>query len=95
MTTELKIGQAYIIDDQPMVLTEINFRGRWDQKGPYFYFTDGRYGFGRVLGNRESDQELLENLQVAEGVDPAVILQNLKDSVNAMANHYERNNSNR
>ena len=88
MTTELKIGQAYIIDDKPMVLTEINYRGRWDQKGPYFYFTDGSYGFGRVLGNRESDQEILENLQVAEGVDPAVILQNLKDSVNAMSKHY-------
>jgi len=88
MKTELKIGQAYIIDDQPMVLTEINYRGRWDQKGPYFYFTDGRYGFGRVLGHKDSDQEILENLQVAEGVDPAVILQNLKDSVNAMSKHY-------
>ena len=88
MKTELKIGQAYIIDDKPMVLTEINYRGRWDQKGPYFYFTDGRYGFGRVLGNRESDQEILENLQVAVGVDPAVILQNLKYSVNAMSKHY-------
>ena len=88
MKTELKIGQAYIIDDKPMVLTEINYRGRWDQKGPYFYFTDGRYGFGRVLGHRESDQEILENLQVAVGVDPAVILQNLKYSVNAMSKHY-------
>jgi len=88
MKTELKIGQAYIIDDQPMVLTEINYRGRWDQKGPYFYFTDGRYGGGRVLGNKDSDQEILENLQVAEGVDPAVIIQNLKDSVNAMSKHY-------
>ena len=87
--SNLQIGQAYIIDDQPMVLTEINYRGRWDQKGPYFYFTDGRYGFGKVLGARVSDQEILENLQVAEGVDPAVILQNLKDSVNAMARHYE------
>jgi len=88
MKTELKIGQAYIIDDQPMVLTEINYRGRWDQKGPYFYFTDGRYGFGRVLGYKDSDQEILENLQMAKGVDPAVILQNLKDSVNAMSKHY-------
>ena len=88
MKTELKIGQAYIIDDQPMVLTEINYRGRWDQKGPHFCFTDGRYGFGRVLGYKDSDQEILENLQVAEGVDPAVILQNLKDSVNAMSKHY-------
>ena len=88
MKTELKIGQAYIIEDKPMVLTEINYRGRWDQKGPYFYFTDGRYGFGRVLGYKDSDQEILENLQVAEGVDPAVILQYLKDSVNAMSKHY-------
>ena len=88
MKTELKIGQAYIIDDQPMVLTEINYRGRWDQKGPYFYFTDGRYGSGRVLGYKDSDQEILENLQMAKGVDPAVILQNLKDSVNAMSKHY-------
>tara|TARA_R100000458_G_C8256747_1_gene232767 strand:- start:510 stop:785 length:276 start_codon:yes stop_codon:yes gene_type:complete len=89
MKTELKIGQAYIIDDKPMVLTEINYRGRWNQKGPYFYFTDGRYGFGRVLGNRESDQEILENLQVAEGVDPFEILQNLSISSIAMAKHYE------
>tara|TARA_Y100000401_G_scaffold4002_1_gene2806 strand:- start:1463 stop:1732 length:270 start_codon:yes stop_codon:yes gene_type:complete len=88
MKTELKIGQAYIIEDKPMVLTEINYRGRWDQKGPYFYFTDGRYGFGRVLGYKDSDQEILENLQVAKGVDPAVVLQNLKDSVNAMSKHY-------
>ena len=88
MKTELKIGQAYIIEDKPMVLTEINYRGRWNQKGPYFYFTDGRYGFGRVLGYKDSDQEILENLQVAEGVDPAVVLQNLKDSVNAMSKHY-------
>ena len=88
MKTELKIGQAYIIEDKPMVLTEINYRGRWDQKGPYFYFTDGRYGFGRVLGYKDSDQKILENLQVAEGVDPAVVLQNLKDSVNAMSKHY-------
>jgi len=89
MKTELKIGQAYIIDDKPMVLTEINYRGRWDQKGPYFYFTDGRYGGGRVLGNRESDHELLENLQVAEGVDPLEILLNLKDSVFAMVRHHD------
>jgi len=95
MKTELQIGQAYIIDDQPMVLTEINYRERRDDEVPYFYFTDGRYGGGRVLGNRESDQEILENLQVAEGVDPLEILLNLKYSVNAMANHYERNNSNR
>jgi len=89
MKTELKIGQAYIIDDKPMVLTEINYRGRWDQKGPYFYFTDGRYGFGRVLGYKDSDQDILENLQVAEGVDPFEILQNLSISSIAMAKHYE------
>ena len=89
MKTQLKIGQAYIIDDKPMVLTEINYRERRDDEVPYFYFTDGRYGFGKVLGARVGDQEILENLQVAEGVDPAVILQNLKDSVNAMARHYE------
>ena len=87
--TNLQIGQAYIIDDKPMVLTEINYRERRDDEVPYFYFTDGRYSFGKVLGARVDDQEILENLQVAEGVDPAVILQNLKDSVNAMARHYE------
>ena len=89
MKTQLKIGQAYIIDDKPMVLTEINYRERRDDEVPYFYFTDGRYGFGKVLGARVGDQEILENLQVAEGVDPLEILQNLKDSVNAMARHYE------
>ena len=87
--TNLQIGQAYIIDDKPMVLTEINYRGRWDQKGPYFYFTDGRYGFGKVLGARVGDQEILENLQVADGVDPFEILQNLSISSIAMAKHYE------
>ncbi len=89
MKTELQIGQAYIIDDQPMVLTEINYRERRDDEVPYFYFTDGRYGGGRVLGNRESDHEILENLQVAEGVNPLEILLNLKDSVFAMVRHHD------
>ena len=46
MTTNntLQIGQAYIVDDEPMVLKSI--------EGDRHSFTNGRYGFGRVLGSR-------------------------------------------
>ena len=90
MTTKsnLQIGQAYIVDDKPMVLTEINYRERKDDELPYFRFTDGRYGFGRTLGARASDAEVLDNLQIAEGVDPQSILVKLQDSVQYMADYY-------
>ena len=90
MTTKshLQIGQAYIVDDKPMVLTEINYRERKDDELPYFRFTDGRYGFGRTLGARASDAEVLDNLQIAEGVDPQSILLKLQDSVQYMADFY-------
>ena len=90
MTTKpnLQIGQAYIVDDKPMVLTEINYRERKDDELPYFRFTDGRYGFGRTLGARASDAEVLDNLQIAEGVDPQSILLKLQDSVQYMADYY-------
>ena len=88
----LQIGQAYIVDDKPMVLTEINYREKGDDEVPYFHFTDGRYGFGRTLGRRASDAEVLDNLQIAEGVDPLSILLKLQDSVQYMADFY-RNKS--
>jgi hypothetical protein len=88
----LQIGQAYIVDDKPMVLTEINYREKGDDEVPYFHFTDGRYGFGRTLGRRASDAEVLDNLQIAEGVDPLSILLKLQDSVQSMADFY-RNKS--
>lgn len=90
MKTEinLKIGQAYIIDDKPMVLTGINYRERKDDEVPYFCFTDGRYGFGRTLGARNSDCEILDNLKVAEGIDPQDILDKLRDSINSMVQFY-------
>ena len=93
MTTKpnLQIGQAYIVDDKPMVLTEINYRGKRDGEVPYFRFTDGRYGFGRTLGGRASDAEVLDNLQIAEGVDPLSILLKLQDSVQYMADYYRSN----
>jgi len=82
MTTEsnLQIGQAYIVDDKPMVLTDITY-GRHS-------FTDGRYGFGRTLGRRASDSKILDRLQIAEGVDPKAILDKLKDSVHSMVQFY-------
>ena len=90
MTTKsnLQIGQAYIVDDKPMVLTEINYRERKDDELPYFRFTDGRYGVGRTLGARAADAEVLDNLQIAEGVDPQSILLKLQDSVQYMADYY-------
>ncbi len=83
MTTKsnLQIGQAYIVDDKPMVLTDITY-GRHS-------FTDGRYGFGRTLGRRASDSKILDRLQIAEGVDPKAILDKLQDSVHSMVRFYK------
>ena len=74
MKNTLKIGTAYMIDNQPMVLTSIT-HGRYS-------FTDGRYGFGRSLGRRASDAKILENLQVAN-VNPQKILDKLKAEADA------------
>ena len=79
--SNLQIGQAYIIDDKPMVLTDITY-GRHS-------FTDGRYGFGRTLGRRPSDSKILDRLQIAEGVDPKAILDKLQDSVHSMVRFYK------
>ena len=78
MKTEsnLQIGQAYIVDNKPMVLTDITY-GRHS-------FTDGRYGFGRELGSRPSDAKILDALQIAEGVDPQDILDKLKRTAQYM-----------
>jgi hypothetical protein len=78
MTTEsnLQIGQAYIVDDKPMVLTDITY-GRHS-------FTDGCYGFGRTLGRRPSDSKILDRLQIAEGVDPQDILDKLQSTIQYM-----------
>lgn len=82
MTTKsnLQIGQAYIVDDKPMVLTDITY-GRYS-------FTDGCYGFGRTLGRRPSDSKILDNLKIAEGVNPQTILDKLKDSIHGMVQSY-------
>ncbi len=77
----LQIGQAYIVDDKPMVLTDITY-GRYS-------FTDGRYGFGRTLGRRDSDSKILNSLKIAEGINPQDILDNLKASVQYMADYYQ------
>ena len=84
MTTKsnLQIGQAYIVDNKPMVLTDIAY-GRHS-------FTDGRYGFGRTLGRRPSDSKILDRLQIAEGVDPQTILDKLQDSVQSMVRFYRK-----
>tara|TARA_R110002012_G_scaffold101698_3_gene241036 strand:+ start:450 stop:728 length:279 start_codon:yes stop_codon:yes gene_type:complete len=84
MTTKsnLQIGQAYIVDDKPMVLTDIAY-GRHS-------FTDGNYGFGRTLGRRPSDSKILDRLQIAEGVDPQTILDKLQDSVQSMVRFYRK-----
>jgi hypothetical protein len=86
----LQIGQAYIVDNKPMVLTEINYRGRGDGEVPYFRFTDGRYGFGRTLGRRASDSKILNNLKIAEGVNPQAILDKLSESVQSMVQFYRK-----
>ena len=78
MTTKsnLQIGQAYIVDNKPMVLTAVTY-GRHS-------FTDGCYGFGRTLGSRPSDSKILDCLQIAEGVDPQDILDNLQSTIQYM-----------
>ena len=76
-TFNLQIGQAYIVDEKPMVLTDITY-GRYS-------FTDGVYGFGRTLGRRASDSKILNSLKVADVVAQD-ILDNLKASVQDMAN---------
>ena len=80
--SHLRIGQAYIVDDKPMVLTNITY-GR-------YAFTDGRYGFGRTLGRRASDSKILDNLKIAEGVNPKDILDKLSDSVLSMVQSYRK-----
>jgi len=76
----LTLGQAYIVDGKPMVL-------RTTENGRYM-FTDGRYGFGRTLGRRADDVEILNNLKVAEGVNPQRILDQLETTVQYMADYY-------
>lgn len=76
--TTLQIGQAYIVEGVPMVLQSI--------EGVRHNFTDGRYGFGRVLGTRPRHAETLANLKIAKGVNPQDILDRLQKSVEAMAN---------
>tara|TARA_B100001093_G_scaffold146019_2_gene138713 strand:- start:7700 stop:7960 length:261 start_codon:yes stop_codon:yes gene_type:complete len=80
MQNTLTLGQAYIVDGKPMVLHTLE-NGR-------FGFTDGRYGFGRTLGRRASDVEILNNLKIAEGINPQDILDKLKSSVQYMADYY-------
>lgn len=76
MQNTLTLGKAYIIDGEPMVLTNVT-DGR-------FMFTDGRYGFGRTLGRRASDVEIINNLKIAEGINPQDILDKRDASVQAM-----------
>ena len=77
-TNTLTLGKAYIVDGEPMVLRSVE-NGR-------FMFTDGRYGFGRTLGGRASDVEILNNLKIAEGVNPQDILDRREASISSMAN---------
>ena len=76
--TTLQIGQAYIVEGVPMVLQSI--------EGVRHNFTDGRYGFGRVLGTRPRHAETLANLKIAKGVNPQDILDKLARTVQYMAN---------
>ena len=75
----LQIGQAYIVDGKPMVLRSI--------EGKRHLFTDGRYGFGRVLGERPWHADELAMLEIAEGVNPQDILDARDKSASAMAFH--------
>jgi len=74
--SKLQIGQAYIVDNKPMVLTDITY-GRHT-------FADGSFGRGRTLGRRASDSKILDSLQIAEGVDPQDILDNLQSTIQYM-----------
>ena len=74
--SHLRIGQAYIVEGKPLVLIDTSY-GR-------YAFTDGRYGFGRTLGRRASDSKILDNLKIAEGVNPKTILDELQESVKSM-----------
>ena len=74
--SNLQIGQAYIVDNKPMVLTAVTY-GRHS-------FTDGCYGFGRTLGSRPSDSKILDCLQIAGGIDPQDILDNLQCTIQYM-----------
>ena len=74
--SKLQIGQAYIVDNKPMVLTDITY-GRHT-------FADGSFGRGRTLGRRASDSKILDRLQIAEGVDPQDILDNLQSTIQYM-----------
>ena len=78
----LTLGKAYIVDGKPMVCNSVE-NGR-------FMFTDGRYGFGRTLGGRASDVEILNNLKIAEGVNPQDILDARDESASAMALHAKK-----
>lgn len=78
--TTLQIGQAYIVEGVPMVLKSI--------EGKRHNFTDGRYGFGRVLGSRPRHAETLANLKIAKGVNPQDILDKLARTVQYMADYY-------
>ena len=75
-TNTLTLGKAYIVDGKPMVLRSVE-NGRYS-------FTDGRYVFGRTLGRRPSDSEILSRLAVSD-VDPQDILDKLQKSIEAMA----------
>ena len=74
--SKLQIGQAYIVDNKPMVLTDVTY-GRHT-------FADGSFGRGRTLGRRASDSKILDGLQIAEGVDPQDILDNLQSTIQYM-----------
>jgi hypothetical protein len=80
--TNLQIGKAYLVEGRPMVLIDTSY-GR-------YAFTDGRYGFGRTLGMRASDSKILDNLKIAEGVNPKDILDKLSDSVLSMVQSYRK-----
>ena len=75
--TTLQIGQAYIVDGVPMVLRSI--------EGKRHLFTDGRYGFGRVLGERPWHADELAMLEIAEGVNPQDILDKREESASNMS----------
>jgi hypothetical protein len=79
--TNLQIGKAYLVEGVPMVLIDTSY-GR-------YAFTDGRYGFGRTLGRRASDSKILDNLKIAEGINPQTILDKLSDSVQSMVQFYQ------
>ena len=65
----LQVGQAYIVDDKPMVLTQINTAKERTMKSLTLASLTGTLRLRSNARCTKSDCEILDNLEVAEEVD--------------------------